>query len=242
MFFQTEQLTKRFGSVTAVSGVSFSVEKGEFVAIIGPNGAGKTTLFNLITGFESITEGNVYFKGDKISGTRPHNIVKKGLTRTFQVPRPFKELTVFDNVDVANPPGRKFWQSESKERIEEILHQVGLWDMRNESAGNLPQGDLRRLEVARALATEPELLLLDEPFAGLNTHEIEGLSELLLKMHDEGLTIIIIEHKLKELMKLVKRVVVLNFGEKIADDTPKNIGQNEEVLKAYLGDRGWDFA
>lgn len=242
MFFQTEQLTKRFGSVTAVEDVSFTVEQGEFVAIIGPNGAGKTTLFNLITGFETLTNGNVIFKGTEISGNRPHKIVKQGLTRTFQVPRPFKELTVFDNVDVANPPRLSFGKRNERSRTEEILEQVGLWDMRNEWASNLPQGDLRRLEVARALATNPELLLLDEPFAGLNTHEIEGLSDLLIRMHNEGLTIIIIEHKLKELMKLAKRVIVLNHGKKIADDTPKNIGQNEEVLKAYLGDRGWDFA
>lgn len=241
-FFKTDQLTKDFGIVTAVDSVSFSVESGEFVAIIGPNGAGKTTLFNLITGFESLTEGSVEFRGEKISGVRPHKIVKKGMTRTFQVPRPFRELTVFDNVDVANPPREKVDNENSKERTERILKQVGLWDVHDDWASNLPQGDLRRLEVARALATHPDLLLLDEPFAGLNSVEIEALSALLLEMHEQGLTIIIIEHKLKELMKLAKRVIVLNHGQKIADDIPENIGKNEKVLKAYLGDRGWDIA
>lgn len=241
-FFKTNGLTKVFGNVTAVKDVSFSVGEGEFVAIIGPNGAGKTTLFNLITGFESITEGTVEFRGEKISGNSPHRIVKKGMTRTFQVPRPFRELSVFDNVDVANPPRDKVDNENSKARTERILKRVGLWDVHDDWASNLPQGDLRRLEVARALATYPDLLLLDEPFAGLNPSEIEILSKLLIEMHDSGLTIIIIEHKMKELMKLAKRIIVLNHGAKIADDLPQNIGKNEKVLKAYLGDRGWDFA
>ncbi|OUM87954.1 MAG: hypothetical protein BAA01_11010 [Bacillus thermozeamaize] len=239
-FFQIQHLNKSFGNVKVADDISFSVEKGEFVGIIGPNGAGKTTLFHMITGIVTPTSGEIFFKDEKITGLPIYRIVQKGLSRTFQIPRPFKELTILDNIKVANPSRNK---AESlADRAEQVLRQVGLWEQRDQLAGNLPQGDLRRLEVARALATSPELLLLDEPFAGLNTAEVQGLMQLCMKLHQEGLTIIIVEHKLKELMQMVQRVIAIDFGKLIADDTPEQVVKNERVLKAYLGDRRWDLA
>ncbi|MCM3584680.1 ABC transporter ATP-binding protein [Mesobacillus maritimus] len=238
--FQVENLTKVYGKVRAVDDVSFSIQKGEFVGIIGPNGAGKTTLFHLISGVQPPTSGKVILNNEEITGKAPHLIVQKGLTRTFQVPRPFQELTVHENVEIVK--SSKLSVHEQAKQIDHLLQQVGLGSRQSQLAGSLPQGDLRRLEMARALATNPDLLLLDEPFAGLNTAEIESLSELLLQMHDEGITIIIIEHKLKALMKMVKRVIAINFGQLIADDIPQEVVNNEQVLKAYLGDRSWDFA
>lgn len=239
-FFQVQRLTKIYGKVKAVNDVSFSVEQGEFVGIIGPNGAGKTTLFHVISGMQKATSGTVHFKGKEITGKAPHLIVREGLTRTFQVPRPFQELTVYENLEIVH--SSKPHAEDRSTRLDRIVEQVGLSKSVNQLAGNLPQGDLRRLELARALATSPDLLLLDEPFAGLNAGEIEGLAELLLRMHKQGITIIIIEHKLKELMKMVKRVLAIQFGELIADDIPQHVVNNERVLKAYLGDRSWDFA
>jgi branched-chain amino acid transport system ATP-binding protein len=238
--FQVKNLTKVYGKVRAVDDVSFSVQKGEFVGIIGPNGAGKTTLFHLISGVQPPTSGSVFLNNEEITGKPPHVIVQKGLTRTFQVPRPFQELTVHENVEIVK--SSKVSVHEQLKQIDRILQQVGLGNRQSQLAGSLPQGDLRRLEMARALATNPDLLLLDEPFAGLNSGEIESLSQLLLQMHKEGITIIIIEHKLKALMKMVKRVLAINFGLLIADDVPKEVVNNEQVLKAYLGDRSWDFA
>jgi branched-chain amino acid transport system ATP-binding protein len=238
--FQVKNLTKVYGKVRAVDDVSFSVQKGEFVGIIGPNGAGKTTLFHLISGVQPSSSGSVFLNDEEITGKPPHVIVQKGLTRTFQVPRPFQELTVHENVEIVK--SSKVFVQEQLKQIDRILQQVGLGNRTSQLAGSLPQGDLRRLEMARALATNPDLLLLDEPFAGLNSGEIESLSQLLLQMHKEGITIIVIEHKLKALMKMVKRVLAINFGQLIADDVPKEVVNNEQVLKAYLGDRSWDFA
>ena len=239
-FFQIQHLNKSFGKVKVADDISFSIEQGEFVGIIGPNGAGKTTLFHMITGIVTPSSGEIFFKDEKITGLPTHRIVQKGLSRTFQIPRPFKELTILENIEVANPARNK---TESlADRAERVLKQVGLWEQREQLAGNLPQGDLRRLEVARALATSPELLLLDEPFAGLNTAEMQGLMQLCMKLHREGLTIMIVEHKLKELMQMVQRVIAIDFGKLIADDTPQQVVKSERVLKAYMGDRRWDLA
>ncbi len=239
-FFEIQNLKKSFGRVVVADDISFKIEKGEFVGIIGPNGAGKTTLFHMITGIVKPNSGEIIFKGEKITGLPTHKIVQKGLSRTFQIPRPFKELTVMENIEVAN--AKKDPSSSLEERAERVLKQVGLWDQRDQLAGNLPQGDLRRLEVARALATSPEFLLLDEPFAGLNTAEMQGLLQLCLELHRKGLTILIVEHKLKELMQMVQRVIAIDFGKLIADDIPQRIVQNERVLKAYMGDRRWNLA
>lgn len=238
-FFEIRNLNKSFGKVVVANNINFSIEKGEFVGIIGPNGAGKTTLYHMITGIVKPTSGEIFFKGEKISGLPTHRIVQKGLCRTFQIPRPFKELTVLENIEVANA-GRD--RSTLAERAERVLKQVGLWELRHQPAGNLPQGDLRRLEVARALATNPEFLLLDEPFAGLNNAEMQGLLQLVQDLHKSGLTILIVEHKLKELMRMVQRVIAIDFGKVIADDIPERIVKNERVLKAYMGDRRWDLA
>lgn len=231
-----DALTKRFGKLSAVNNVSFFVKKGEFLGIIGPNGAGKTTLFNLITGFEPPTSGSVFFRGNLITKMPPHTIVRNGLARTFQIPRPFRELTVQENVEVSCPSKMGLRE---KICVNEILQEVGLWEVRNQPSSNLPQGDLRRLEVARAMATNPEVLMLDEPYAGLGPSEMVSLTDLLLRLNNSGLTIVIIEHKLKELMKILQRVVVLNFGNKIADDEPSNIKNDKTVVEAYLGKGNW---
>jgi len=238
-------LSKNFGGLHAVSDVDFRVEVGEIVGIIGPNGAGKTTLFNLLTGFLVPTKGDIVFKGENIVKKKPNRIVDRGMTRTFQVVRPFQQMTVLENVLVPlqSPKNRKITKSlmENQRRAAKILDQVGLAEKILLLSADLSHGDLRRLELARSLATKPDLLLLDEPFSGLATKEIGTLSHLIKELNDDGLTIIIIEHKLRELMKLVKRVITLNFGAKIADGTPEEMARNEAVIKAYMGKGGEKF-
>ncbi|MCJ7685520.1 MAG: ABC transporter ATP-binding protein [Desulfobacteraceae bacterium] len=244
-FLEVVALSRTFGGLHAVSDLGFTVEKEEIVGIIGPNGAGKTTLFNLLTGFLVPTGGDVIFKGESMVRKKPHQIVDRGIARTFQIVRPFQQLTVLENVMVPHlsPKNRKRnkRRAENQRRSARILDQVGLGEKMHLFAVDLSHGDLRRLELARALAAEPALLLLDEPFSGLAGKEIERLSTLIQGVSESGLTIIIIEHKLRELMKLVKRVITLNFGKKIADGTPQEIVKDEEVIKAYLGKGGKKF-
>jgi len=244
-FLEVVALSRTFGGLHAVSDLDFTVEKEEIVGIIGPNGAGKTTLFNLLTGFLVPTEGDVIFEGESMVRKKPHQIVDRGIARTFQIVRPFQQLTVLDNVMVPHlsPKNRKRnkRRAENQRRSVRILDQVGLGDKMHLFAADLSHGDLRRLELARALAAEPALLLLDEPFSGLASKEIELLLTLIENVSESGLTIIIIEHKLRELMKLVKRVITLNFGKKIADGTPQEIVKDEAVIKAYLGKGGKKF-
>jgi len=236
---EVEKLTKRFGGLSAVNNVSFHVDEGEIIGLIGPNGAGKTTLFHLITGFLKPDSGTVKFKGENITGLEPHKIVNKGLARTFQVVRPFRHLPTIANVMVAilSPRGNKKieWLKTPERKALEMLEDVGLSEMMLEPAENLPHGDLKRLEIARALATEPELLLLDEPFGGLSPIETEYLTKSILRMHLDGHTIVIVEHKLHALMKLAKRVIVLHYGEKIAEGTPEEIARDKKVIEVYMG-------
>lgn len=241
IILETQELTKYFGGLGAVRGVSFVLQEGEMLGIIGPNGAGKTTLFNLITGFLQPTRGNVCFRGKKITGLKPHEIVRRGIARTFQLVRPFHQLTALENVIISCLSSRRARQEKNggvEEKAKELLENVGLAGKEDMLAKDLPHGDLKRLDIARALATAPEILLLDEPFAGLGLKEISSLSPLIQRLSQEGHSIIIIEHKLREMMKLVGRVIALNFGEKIADGTPEEISRNERVIQAYLGKGG----
>lgn len=239
-FLSVKNIYKNFGKLAALSDISFSVNQGELVGLIGPNGAGKTTLFNVITGFYRATSGQVIFKDRDVSQARPNELAEMGMVRTFQIPRPFKELTVQDNVAVGTLFNRERMHKthlSPEEFVGKILEGVKLSPYKDQLAGNLGYGNLKLLEVGRAQGPLPELLLLDEPFAGLTISEIESISEILRGLADKGLTLVIVEHKLKELMKLVKRVLVLHYGKKIADGNPEEISRNEQVLKAYLGRR-----
>lgn len=239
-FLEIKNIHKNFGKLAALSDISFSVQQGEVVGLIGPNGAGKTTLFNVITGFYRASSGQIFFKDKDVSQAAPNKLAEMGLVRTFQIPRPFRELTVHDNVAVGtlfNPERMHRTHLSATEFVEKVLDGVKLLPQKGQLAGNLGYGNLKKLEVGRAQGPLPDLLLLDEPFAGLTLLEIESLSEILRGLAAKGLTLVIVEHKLKELMKLVKRVIVLHYGKKIADGNPEEIARNEQVLKAYLGRR-----
>ena len=238
---EVEKLTKRFGGLTAVNNVSFHIDEGEMVGIIGPNGAGKTTLFNLMSGFLQPDSGKVKLNGEDIVGLPPHKIVNKGVARTFQVVRPFRHLPVIANVMVAlkSPRGSKKieWLKTMERKAADILEDVGLTEVMLEPAENIGHGDLKRLEMAKALATEPDLLMLDEPFGGLNPLETDFLTKSIMRMHldEPSRGIVIVEHKLYALMKIVTRVIVIHKGEKIAEGTPEMISQNPKVIEVYMG-------
>jgi len=236
---EVKNLTKSFGGLIAVNNVSFSVDEGEILGIIGPNGAGKTTLFNLITGYLKPDSGKIIFKGEDITGLPPNAIANKGLVRTFQIVRPFRHLPTIANILVAlnSPRGRKRieWIKTPERKAMDMLEDVGLSDLMLEPAENLSHGDLKRLEIARAMALEPDLLLLDEPFGGLNPIETEYMVKTIQRLHLDGHTLVIVEHKLQALMKLVKRVLVMHYGEIIAEGKPEEIAQNEKVIEVYLG-------
>ncbi|MEM2964534.1 MAG: ABC transporter ATP-binding protein [Candidatus Bathyarchaeia archaeon] len=223
MLLQVKNLTKKFGELEAVSNVSFDVEEGECLGIVGPNGAGKTTLFNVISGFMKPTSGIVKFNGENIVGKKPHELVKMGLSRTFQVIRVFKNITVRENISVIT------------EEWEGLLKELELWERRNLLAKDLPQGDLRRLNIGMALATNPRLLLLDEPFSGLSPKESVGLGTLIERLKQKNMTMILIEHKLRELFGHVERALVLNYGQLIFEGTPEELVKDEKVVQVYLG-------
>jgi len=234
-------LSKAFGGLQALLNFDLTVNQGDLIGVIGPNGAGKTTVFNLITGFLRADSGEVLFKGNRITHLKPYQIVNQGMVRTFQLGDLFKEMTVLENVMIPcfshrakarRADGKKAWKMAL-----EFLEEVGLGDRFNESAGNLAFGELRLLDIARAMATDPEILLLDEPFSGLDVQDAAVLSKAIQGMHQRGQTMIIIEHRLKDLLKLVKGVVAIVFGHKIAEGTPEEIMNNEKVITAYLGER-----
>ena len=230
-------VTKRFGGLMAVKHVGFRLEAGEITGILGPNGAGKTTLFNLLTGFIPVDEGRVEFDGVDVTALSRHRRVNLGMARTFQLARPFQLMTVEENVLVGClAPRVRGTGRQTRARAAAILEQVGLGDKGALPVEVLPYGDLRRLEIARALATRPRLLLLDEPFAGLGAGEIQALAGLIRRLHAaENLTILIIEHKLREFMQLVTRVIAMDFGEIIAEGEPRAIVQHPRVVEAYIG-------
>jgi branched-chain amino acid transport system ATP-binding protein len=229
-------LSKRFGGLQAVKDVSFSLAPGTITGVLGPNGAGKTTLFNLLTGFIGFDSGSVEFDGRSIARLAPHQIVNRGLSRTFQLARPFMGMTVRENVEVACLAPRVRHRGTPRARAQALLEQVGLGAKAEQLVDVLPYGDLRRLEIARALATNPQLLLLDEPFAGLGGSEIEPLANLIKSLHrSERLTILIIEHKLREFMQLVSEVIAMDFGEVVAIGPPAMIVRHPRVVEAYIG-------
>ena len=247
-FFEVENLTKRFGGLMAVNNVSFQIGRDEVVGLIGPNGAGKTTLLRLITSILKPDSGRIRFKGKDITRFKPWATVDQGIVGTFQVTRPFRRLPIVANVMVAclcpRALRRGEWVKNIEAKAQDALEFVGISDLALEPASSLSHGDLKRLEIARAIATEPELLLLDEPFSGLNPAETDLLAKSIRRLHQggrfgrlhsEGPTMIIIEHKLAELMKIVDRVLVLDFGELIADGTPEEIVKDEKVIESYIG-------
>ncbi|MFC1884024.1 ABC transporter ATP-binding protein [Thermodesulfobacteriota bacterium] len=250
-FLKVDRINKDFGGVHAVNNVSFSLARDEVLGLIGPNGAGKTTLLRLITGLLGSTSGEVLFKGKKISGKKTWDIVNMGIASTFQNMRPFRRLPIIANVMVPCLCPRAMKRGEWVKKIEakamDALEFAGISDMALEKASTLSQGDLKRLEVARAIATEPELLLLDEPFGGLSPAETDLMAKSMARLHkggrfgrlhSEGPAMIIVEHKLQQLMKIVDRIIVLDFGTLIADGTPEEIVKNKKVVEAYLGGEG----
>lgn len=238
-FFKVENLSKSFGRLSALYDVGFSIKQGEIVGLVGPNGAGKTTCLNGICGFFSIDSGKVIFKGKDVTGASTNKLAIMGLIRTFQIPKPFKQLTVYENVAITtlfNPRLKRLHVS-AREFVEQILKVVDLYALREVPAGNLNYPNLKRLELARSQGLSPELLLLDEPFSGLSAVEIESESELLKRLVGEGMTMLVVEHKIRELIKLVNRIIVLHYGKLIADGTPEEVLRNGEVIRVYLGKR-----
>jgi branched-chain amino acid transport system ATP-binding protein len=238
---EVSALNKRFGGLHAVKDVSFTLQTGSITGVLGPNGAGKTTMFNLLTGFIAFDTGTVNFDGQALVRLAPHKIVNRGLARTFQLARPFVGMTVLENVEVACLAPRVRGEGNVASRAQALLDQVGLGEKSGQLVDVLSYGDLRRLEIARALATRPKLLLLDEPFAGLGAAEIQPLADLITTLHrSEGTTILIIEHKLRELMQLVQEVIAMDFGEIVAIGPPAEIVRNPRVVEAYIGKEDLD--
>ncbi|NYT84375.1 ABC transporter ATP-binding protein [Pollutimonas harenae] len=232
---KVENLVKRFGGLAAVNGVSFEVKKGEILALIGPNGAGKTTCFNMIAGYMPPTEGRVSFNGKDVTGQKPYTLNAQGLARTFQVVKPLAKLSVFDNVMVACLSKSRNTK-EAREKARVMLDRTNLAAMQDTLAGSLSIGNLKRLEVARALATQPTLLLMDEPMGGLTPAEVDKAIELIHEINRDGVSIVIIEHIMKAVMAVAHSIVVLQNGEPIARGKPEDVVKDEQVIKAYLGE------
>jgi branched-chain amino acid transport system ATP-binding protein len=234
-------ISKAFGGLQALRGFDLQVKEKDLIGIIGPNGAGKTTVFNLITGFIRPDSGEVWFRGENITSLKPFQIVNQGLCRTFQLVDLFKEMTALENVMIPcfshRARQRRGKEGKPWEAAMKFLEDVGLANRFNEKAKNLAFGELRLLDIARAMATQPDILLLDEPFSGLDVEDAEVLSSAIKQMHQRGQTMMIIEHRLRDLLKLVERVVAIVFGEKIAEGTPQEIMINPKVVDAYLGER-----
>lgn len=247
---KVERTSKNFGGVGAVVDVSFNLEKGEALGIIGPNGSGKTTLVNLITGFVRPSSGRVFYRGRNITGLKPHTRARLGIVRSFQMVRPFRQLPAFKNliVPLLSPRVRQIKGGSFGNRDDvaiDLLEEVGFERDSNvplKIAGSLPHGYLKRLELARCLSLEPELLLLDELFSGMSMSEVASILPLIERIRAEGTTLVMVEHRLRELFRIVDRAIVLNFGSKIADGPPDQVIESEEVKKAYLGTSVESFA
>ena len=244
------QVTKQFGGLTALDNVSFSVEEGEIRGLIGPNGAGKSTMFKNIAGFYRPTSGDIVYRGESIVGYQPHSIAELGIVRTFQETTLFQELSVFQNVLIgchitarSNLFSALFGldsekQKQAESRVTEVLEFMGLDDRREQLASELPLGSQRALAISIALASNPKLLLMDEPFAGMNPEETNHMMDLTRRVRDSGITIILVEHDMKAVMGLCDYLTVLNFGQLLAEGTPEEIRNNDSVIQAYLGGAG----
>ena len=242
-------VNKSFGGIMALLNVSFMVEKGSITAMIGPNGAGKTTLLNVVSGIYLPSAGEISFEGKKISGIRPHTMTYLGIARTFQNLQVFQNMSVVENVMVGchsrttsgfmaclvRTPKLRHEEREVREKAMEALHFVSLTDRKDRPASSLPCGDQKRLELARALVSRPHIILLDEPASGLNSSETDEMAALILKLRESGTTVLLVEHDMNLVMRVADNIVVLNYGEKIAEGTPREIQTDEQVVTAYLG-------
>ena len=232
---EINNLVKDFGGLRAVDTLSLSIKEGEILGMIGPNGAGKSTAFNCIAGVYAPTKGDIFFAGKKINGVKPWNLCKNGLARTFQLVKPFKSKSVLYNVMVGSFATTDK-TSIAEEKALKVLESLNFGDKKNERAGNLTIADRKRLEIARALATEPKLLLFDEVMAGLRPAEVDEMVQIIKHLRDQGITIFVIEHIMRAIMALSDRIVVIHFGKKIAEGSPQEVASDENVIKAYLGD------
>ncbi|HDD53367.1 MAG TPA: ABC transporter ATP-binding protein [Thermosulfidibacter takaii] len=232
---ELQGVTIRFGGLTAVAQVDLTLYEGEILGLIGPNGAGKTTLFNIIAGFHKPSKGRILFKGRDITGMKPHKICKLGVVRTFQIMKPLKKLTTLENVMVGALAKEKTIPR-VREKAQEILKLTGLDHKASLPAGNLTPGEKKRLEVARALATDPSLILLDEVMGGLTPPETQKMLKLLRSLQSQGISMVVVEHNVKAVVQLAHRITVLNYGKKIAEGLPHEVLNHHEVIEAYMGE------
>jgi ABC-type branched-subunit amino acid transport system ATPase component len=251
ILLQAKGLIKDFGGLRAIGDLSFQVSRGMIFSVIGPNGSGKTTMFNLVTGFLPVTGGEIFFKGARITGLKPFQISRKGIARTFQLTTLFERNTVLDNLiigqratresgvlrSICGFQGVKLEEKQALERAHELADFIGLSRQKMVPAGALAQGAQKQLSIGLALASAPELMLLDEPVGGVNLEEIDALIELITRIRKSGVTICLIEHKMSVVMNISDRILVLNYGEKIAEGTPEEVCRDEKVIQSYLGDK-----